>query len=210
MVQAKTSPKLTERQARFVAEFFIDLNATAAARRSGYSARTAEVQGPRLLGNVRVAAAIAAGKEKLLSRLEATAQRVIQELARIALADPRKLFNADGSLKPASEWDDETAATVASVESSEEFAGRGGERQLIGYTKKLKQWDKVAALKTLAQHFGLLVEKKEHSGPDGGPIEVEVNDSRPVGITDTLRRLRAGLARRGIAGHCGNDEAGRN
>ena len=59
---------LTPRQERFVAEYLIDLNATQAAIRAGYSAKTAEVQGPRLLGNVRVAAAIADGQAKRAER----------------------------------------------------------------------------------------------------------------------------------------------
>lgn len=53
---------MTPRQQRFVEEYLIDLNATAAARRAGYSAKTAEQQAARLLVNVKVAEAIAAAK----------------------------------------------------------------------------------------------------------------------------------------------------
>ena len=58
---AKSAPKLSPRAARFVAEYLVDCNATAAAERAGYSKRAASVQGWRLLRNAKVGAAIAAG-----------------------------------------------------------------------------------------------------------------------------------------------------
>ncbi len=71
---------MTPRQTRFVQEFLLDLNATQAAIRAGYSAHTADVQGPRLLGNVGVAAAIQAAQTALSERLEVTAERVVAGL----------------------------------------------------------------------------------------------------------------------------------
>ncbi len=71
---------LTPKQARFVEEYLIDLNATQAAKRAGYSTHTADVQGPRLLGNVGVAAAIQAAQTALSERLEVTAERVVAGL----------------------------------------------------------------------------------------------------------------------------------
>ncbi len=71
---------LTPKQARFVAEYLIDLNATPAAQRAGSSTHTAAVQGPRLLGNVGVAAAIQAAQTALSERLEVTAERVVAGL----------------------------------------------------------------------------------------------------------------------------------
>lgn len=75
---------LTPKQARFVEEYLVDLNATQAARRAGYSARTAEQQGPRLLGNAGVAAAIAEGQSDLSDRAEITQVEVIADLRRLA------------------------------------------------------------------------------------------------------------------------------
>lgn len=72
--------KLTPRQGRFVEEYLKDLNATQAAIRAGYSAKTADVQGPRLLGNVRVGAAIAAGKAARTKRAELSADWVLRNL----------------------------------------------------------------------------------------------------------------------------------
>jgi len=61
---------MTPKQERFVLEYLVDLNATQAAIRSGYSAKTASQQGERLLRNVEVAEAIEAGKAKTANRLE--------------------------------------------------------------------------------------------------------------------------------------------
>lgn len=182
---------LTPKQERFVAEYLIDLNATGAARRAGYSEKTANEQGSRLLANASVAAAIEAARAKQAAKLEITAERVLRELARIGFSDPRKLYRDDGSLKPITELDDDTAATIAQVEVLEEFAGRGDEREQIGWTKKLKHWDKVAALDKLGKHLKLFTEKHEHSGPDGGPIPIgyRLTDAERLAA---IKRLEAG------------------
>lgn len=76
--------KLTPRQLRFVDEYLIDLNATQAAIRAGYKASTADVNGPRLLGNAGVAAAIQAGKARRARRTEVSQDDVIRELKAVA------------------------------------------------------------------------------------------------------------------------------
>src|SRR4051794_41809085 len=81
---------LNDRQACFVAEYLVDLNATQAAIRAGYSARTANEQAARLLANVSVAAAIAEAQAARSRRTEVTADRVMLELARVAFGDPRR------------------------------------------------------------------------------------------------------------------------
>lgn len=73
-------PDLSEKQKRFVAEYLIDLNATQAAIRAGYSPKTAQEQGSRLLSNVMVAAAIAEGAKRRIRKAEITAQDVLEGL----------------------------------------------------------------------------------------------------------------------------------
>jgi phage terminase small subunit len=72
---------LTPKQERFVAEYLVDLNATQAAVRAGYSRKTASSQGERLLRNVEVSKAIKAGQKKRVAKSEITAERVLTELA---------------------------------------------------------------------------------------------------------------------------------
>lgn len=85
---------LEPRQQRFVDEYLIDLNGTQAAIRAGYSSRTASEQSYDLLRRPHIAAAIAAGQAALQDRTQVTAARVVQEIALIALADPRELIEA--------------------------------------------------------------------------------------------------------------------
>ena len=81
--------KLTDKQRTFVAEYLVDLNATRAAIRAGYSARNADKIGPELLGKTRVAAVIAEEQTKRAERTELTQDRVLEELKRIAFGDLR-------------------------------------------------------------------------------------------------------------------------
>lgn len=76
-----TTQELTDRQARFCEEYLIDLNATQAAIRTGYSEKTANEQGARLLANVSVQEKIAELKAERAKRTEMTQDSVIQELA---------------------------------------------------------------------------------------------------------------------------------
>ena len=80
---------MTPKQEEFVRQYLIDRNATQAAIRAGYSEKTAHVQGPRLLANVSVAAAIRKATEKHSERVELKADDVIRGLLQEAKAgDP--------------------------------------------------------------------------------------------------------------------------
>src|SRR5205085_2965101 len=145
---------LNDRQARFVAEYLVDLNATQAAIRAGYSARTAYSAGERLLRNVEVAAAIAEAQAARSRRTEVTADRVVLELARVAFGDPRRVMSwgPDGvKLRPSAELADEEAAIVAEV--GETTTKEGG-------TLRVKTVDKLGALRLLGQHLGMFGDGK--------------------------------------------------
>ena len=76
--------RLTDKQQRFVAEYLIDLNATKAAIRAGYSAKNADKIGSQLLGKTRVSEAIQAGKMARSERTEITQDYVLAKLKEIA------------------------------------------------------------------------------------------------------------------------------
>ena len=82
---------LTPKQRKFVEEYLIDLNATQAAIRAGYSADTAHVQGPRLLENVRVRSLLEASLKERSARTKITADKVLQHWWDIATADPNDI-----------------------------------------------------------------------------------------------------------------------
>src|ERR1700740_973734 len=158
------SMSLTPKQAQFVREYLTDLNATQAAMRAGYSARTAEVQGCRLLSNVKIAEAVQFAMEARSKRTEITADRVLEEFAKIGFADVRKIFTAGGALLSPADMDDATAATIASVEVvTRRLPGAEGEAADVEYVHKVKAWDKVSALTHIGRHLGMFKDKVEHS-----------------------------------------------
>lgn len=86
---------LTPKQQRFVEEYLVDLNATQAAIRAGYSEKNAGKIGPELLGKTGVSAAIQAAKRRLSERTEITAERILLELAKIGFADASDSQNSN-------------------------------------------------------------------------------------------------------------------
>lgn len=122
-----------------------------AAIAAGFSAATAKAKACSLLKEPKVAAAVAARRKALQEAHGLTTERVLLELRRIALSDPRKLFDEEGQLLPIHELGDDAAAAVASFEVEE----IGTDGVVIGRTKKLKAWDKVAALEKAMKHLGM-------------------------------------------------------
>jgi phage terminase small subunit len=155
---------LNAKQKRFVAEYLIDLNATQAATRAGYSKKTANEQAARLLANVSVAAAVQAAMDKRAKRLEITSDSVLQEIAKIAFMDPRKFFNSDGSTKQVTELDDDTAMGLAGMEVIELFEGQGEQKHVYGLLKKFRLADKGLNLERLGKHLKLFTDKTEITG----------------------------------------------
>ncbi len=82
-----TTQELTDRQARFCEEYLIDLNATQAAIRAGYSEKTANEQGAQLLAKLSIQEKITELKAERAKRTEMTQDSVIQELAAVARAE---------------------------------------------------------------------------------------------------------------------------
>ena len=107
---------LTDKQTRFVAEYLIDTNATQAAIRCGYSRKTAKQQGTRLLSNAVVKAAIRRAQARTLGKLELTAERVLQELARVAFSTVQDHFDRRGALIPLHKLPPAASAAIASYD----------------------------------------------------------------------------------------------
>lgn len=158
--------KLTPKQRRFVAEYLLDLNATQAAIRAGYSEKTASRIGSELLGKTCISNAIENAQLARSTRTEVTADRVVKELARIAFVDTRQIFAwgpGGVTLRPSDELSDDEAAIVAEV--SETTSESGG-------NIKVKRFDKLKALELLGKHLGMYVDKREITGREGAPIEL--------------------------------------
>lgn len=146
---------LTPKQAAFVQEYLVDKNATQAAIRAGYSAKTARSIGEENLSKPDIRAAIDAAMNDVAARAGVTAERVLRERARLAFFDVRNLFDKDGFPVPLHQLDDDTAAAVIGVDVQEQFADDGNERVLTGFVKKYRFAGKDASLAALEKRLGL-------------------------------------------------------
>lgn len=167
---------LTDRQQRFVEEYLLDLNATRAAIRAGYSAHTAQEQGSRLLSKAMVSEAVARAQAERSARVGLTADRVIEELAALGFAKMGDYAEWVGDHVSLVDSEDVDTRAVAEVkQTSNQF----------GNNVAIKLHDKVATLKLLGQHVGLFPERHEISGPGGADIVVRARDYRE-GLTPFL------------------------
>ena len=171
---------LTPKQKRFVAEYLVDLNATAAAIRAGYSKKTAEVIGYENLRKPQIEAAINQAIQEREKRTEITQDMVLRETAKLAFFDIRKMFGKDGKPLNISELDADTAAALVGLDVQDVSDNDG---DYVGFVKKYKMADKIKALELLGKHLGTW--KPKDDGPKDGVEE--------DGLSQSLRELGEGL-----------------
>lgn len=175
--------KLTAKQAAFVREYLVDLNATQAAIRAGYSSHRADAIGYENLRKPELARAIQEAMDKRSEKVEITSDRVLTEIGKLAFADIRKIFNEHGQLLPAHMLPDEIAASVASIEVvTKSIPGQDGEAADVEHTSKIKFWDKRGSLELLGRHLKLFTDK----------IEVDVGEGLAARIKEARERAKAG------------------
>lgn len=157
-----------------MAEYLIDLNATQAAIRAGYSPKTAQEQSSRLLSNVIVRAAVEAKQAKYMERLELSAERVLNELMLMGFANmldyisPQKDGTAVVDLSALTR---DQAAAISEVRvdvASERVRDDTGE-ETTETVKKItfKLADKRGSLELLGRHLGLFPNKVDVTVTDG-------------------------------------------
>jgi len=164
---------VTRKQQRFCMEYLVDLNASQAAIRAGYSTDTAGAIGFENLKKPEIAKRVEELQAERSIRTSVTQDRTLRELARIAFFDIRKAFHPDGSLKPLAEMDEATAACIAGLEAENIYAKDAkGKLTVTGRIFKIKLANKLGALDTIARHLGMFVDKTtmELTGKDGQPL----------------------------------------
>jgi len=170
---------LSDQERLFVDEYLIDLCQSHAARRAGYSAKSSGRMGSRLMKRPRVRAAIDEAMARRARRVEVDQDRVVQALAAVAFADPRKLFDETGALLPMDKLPDEAAALVAGMDivagtrdggsESGGKAGHGG-----AYLAKIRIADRLKALELLGKHLGMFSDNPASADNDGEVPSIEV------------------------------------
>jgi phage terminase small subunit len=150
---------MTPKQELFALEYLKDLNATAAYKRAGYSGKgnSAEATAAQLLRNPKVAAKIQEAMDKRTSKLEITAETVLQEIARLAFVDISQAYDENNRLKPLHEMPEDVRRAIASIEVGE--LREDGE--VIGQMRKVKFWDKKGSLDLLGRHLKLFTDVLE-------------------------------------------------
>lgn len=153
------------RQDIFVDEYLIDLNATQAAIRAGYSVKTAYEQGSRLLRNVKVQTKIAKAMAERSKRTGVNQDRVVLELAKIGFVNPTDVIDPKtGEILPGASADD--LACIQSVKVKKTTKGKS-----VIEEREVRLHDKIKALEKLGQHLGMWNDK------------IDVNVAVPVVIT---------------------------
>lgn len=145
---------LTAKQQRFADEFLIDLNATQAAIRAGYSSKTAAEIGSENLTKPQIRAYIDERMAEHSRRTGVNQDRIIRELARIAFLDPTRLVNMNDATVRADASEDDTAA-IASVKVKE----TSGDVDSI--EREVRFADKIKALELLGKRFGMWIDKQQ-------------------------------------------------
>lgn len=148
--------KLTPKQQRFIEEYLVDLNATQAAIRAGYSAKTANEQGSRLLANVSIRACVDEALAERSRRTGINADRVLMELARLGFVNAIDVINMNEATVREEASRDDTAA-IASVKVKTIPTEDGGEIT----EREIKLYDKTKNLELLGKHLGLFTDKLE-------------------------------------------------
>lgn len=167
---------LSPKQAKFVEEYLLDLNATQAAIRAKYSPKMADKIGSQLLGKTRVAEAIQKAMAARSKRTEISQDRVLQEYAKLAFLDPRKFYDEDGRLVPIHKLPADVAAAIAGMDVFSEKIGEKDGVPEYAEVRKIKLADKKGALDSVARHLGMFNDKvrQEVVGEGGGPVKVSI------------------------------------
>lgn len=184
---------LTPQQQVFADYYIQTSNGTKAVYRAGFDPKNdnvAAVTAVRLLRNSKVQAYIEARKKAISDKLAITDERILQEVARIAFFDVRKLYDDHGNLRPVHTLDDDTAAGVAGikvVETDDSVMVDDGEGPglMTVHTKEVKAVDKGAALDKLMRHRGLYK-----------PEEVTINHTFESKLLNARKRAAEARSRR--------------
>lgn len=160
---------MTKKQKRFVEEYLIDLNATQAAIRAGYSPHTAKDIGCENLAKPNIAAAISQAMAERSRRTGINQDRVLQELARIGFAKITDVVDPEtAKILPDASEDDLACIQSIKIKPNE-----------FGTEREVKLYDKKSALVDLGKHLGLFKDKMELTG------DMDLNITIDYGEDDT-------------------------
>ncbi len=148
---------MTDKQKKFVEEYLIDLNATQAAIRAGYSPTTAGSIGQENLTKPEISKAISKALAERSKRTGVTQDRVVRELAKIAFLDMTQVVDDHGRIR-----DDATPEDRACIESIKYKSSSGDQGESV--EREVKVASKLKALELLGKHLGMYSDKLNIEG----------------------------------------------
>lgn len=181
---------------RFAIEYVKGGNAADAYLLAGYKCKSIELaqsSASQLLKNPTVVALVDKERNRVQKKLEISSEKVFREIARLAFSSASDLHNEDGTLKTPTEWDEDTAAAVSSLEYHPD-----------GSIKEVRRWDKPGQLKLLARLLGLIKPREADQSPQPVNVNLQVNNalvdlsSLSVEELRQLRDLRQRLLTRSV------------
>ena len=162
---------LTPKQARFVDEYLVDLNATQAAIRAGYSSKRADAMGHENLRKPEIAAALKERMDKRAERTQIDADWILKRLAQDATADVADLYDENGNLRPVHEWPMAwRTGLVAGIDTVQERIGTDEDgKPEYATVRKVRLADRTKMLELIGKHIdvGAFKDRIEHSGKIG-------------------------------------------
>jgi len=166
------------KQKRFVEEYLIDLNATQAAIRAGYSKKTAKEQGCQLLTKLNIQQAIQKAMERRSKRTEITQDRILKELAMIAFSDIKNYLDIEENTgviiaKSFKDMPEGESRVIKAIKENRAIKENADGTKITVYDKvTFELHDKMKALELLGKHLGMFVEEVKHSGEISTVIKV--------------------------------------
>ena len=162
---------LNTKQRKFVREYLLDLNATQAAIRAGYSRKTSGEIGHRLLKHVEVKKAIRRGMDKAAARYDISQERILKELAIIAYSDLKHHLDIDpdtGAIR-AKGFEDMPGETSRALKAIKEDRvikeDADGHKTTVFDKVRFELHDKLRALELLGKHRGMFMDKDDRGNP---------------------------------------------
>jgi phage terminase small subunit len=177
--------KLNPKQRKFVREYLLDLNATQAAIRAGYSRKTAGEIGHRQLKNVEVKKAIQKGMDAKAKRYEISVQRILEELAVVAYSDLKHYVDIDpdtGAIraKGFENMPEKTSRALKAIKEDRVIKEDADGHKVTVFDKiRFELHDKLKALELLGKHIGMFTDKVDLSGDMTIIIKKIISDERP-------------------------------
>lgn len=162
--------RLTNKQKRFIEEYLIDLNATQASIRAGYSPETAKEIGCENLTKPNIKNEIDKAIAERSRRTGINQDRVLREIAKIAFVNPSDVINFNqATVKENASDDDLAVISGVKIKSIPTDDGNIQEREV-------KLYDKLKALDMLGKHLGMFTDKIELKGDMGVKIIDDIPD----------------------------------